>query len=255
MKRSISISIIGFIAFFPILLLAFLSLSEQWMFPNILPDRLASGPWKLLLTGKSELLYSLLLSVGISLLVAVVVTIFSFFASRQIAYSPIGKKILWLTYFPYVFAPVLLGAILQYYFIRYGMSGKISGVLLGQFFITFPYGIIFFISFWNARIRSFEDLVSTLGGNPFQKYKQVLFPIARPAISLVFFQTFLISWFDYGLTMLIGIGQVQTLPIKVFQYVNSANMNHAAAASLLLILPPVILLWINKKYVLTRWQM
>jgi putative spermidine/putrescine transport system permease protein len=254
MGRSIKISLFGLVVIFPLLLIAFLSISEQWIFPDLMPEYFGARPWRSLLSGQSDLLSSLFTSILISLSVATIVTFISFFASRQIAYSAIGKEILWMTYLPYVFAPVLLGAILQYFFIRYGMSGKLGGVLIGQLIITFPYGIIFFMSFWNTRIQSLENLVSTIGGSSLQTFKRVLLPMALPAISLVFFQTFLISWFEYGMTMLIGIGQVQTLTVKVFQYINSANINYAAAASLLLIIPPLLLLWLNKKYIVTKWQ-
>lgn len=64
---------------------------------------------------------------------------------------------------------------------------------------------------------------------------------------MCFFQAFLISWFEYGLTTLIGIGKVQTLTVKVFQYIGEANIFHAALASLLLALPPAGLLWVNKQ--------
>jgi len=50
---------------------------------------------------------------------------------------------------------------------------------------------------------------------------------------LCFFQTFLLSWFQYGLTMLVGGGQVKTLPLKVYDFVWEANVFYAALASCL----------------------
>ncbi|MEO1805346.1 MAG: ABC transporter permease, partial [Bacteroidota bacterium] len=58
-----------------------------------------------------------------------------------------------------------------------------------------------------------------------------------------------ISWFEYGLTTLIGVGKIQTLTLKVYQYVNEANIYFAALASCLLFLPPLILIWVNKRFV------
>jgi len=42
---------------------------------------------------------------------------------------------------------VILAACLQFFFIVAGLYGKVTGVLLAQLFITFPYGIIFFSGF------------------------------------------------------------------------------------------------------------
>ncbi len=130
-----------------------------------------------------------------------------------------------------------------------GLYGTFGGVLLAQLFITFPYGVIFFSSFWNERLRSMEELVKTLGGSTLQAYAKVLVPVARGALMTCFFQLFLISWFEYGLTNLIGVGKVPTLTLRVFQYVNEANLFLAALASCLLILPPVALLWLNRSVV------
>ena len=99
-----------------------------------------------------------------------------------------------------------------------------------------------------------EQLVATLGGNTWQTYTRVLLPMAKGALLVCFFQTFLISWFEYGLTRLIGVGKVQTLTLKVFQYVNEANIFYAALASILLAMPPILLLWINKKFVFVKFN-
>lgn len=56
------------------------------------------------------------------------------------------------------------------------------------------------------------------------------------------------SWVQYGVTLMVGGGKVQTLPVLVYFYVNEANITFAAMASLLLTLPPLLLLAFNKQY-------
>ena len=75
---------------------------------------------------------------------------------------------------------------------------------------------------------------------------QVLLPLARPLLVTCLFQTFLIGWFDFGLTNFLSVGKVQTLTVQVFTYIREANSRLAAVAALLLILPPLLLLWVNK---------
>jgi len=77
----------------------------------------------------------------------------------------------------------------------------------------------------------------------------VILLLSRGPFLVCFFQTFLISWFQYGLTVLVGSGQVETLPLRVYAYVNEANLGYAAVASGLLVLPPLILLWLNRQIV------
>jgi putative spermidine/putrescine transport system permease protein len=157
-----------------------------------------------------------------------------------------------LSYFPFVLSPVIYAAVLYNYFIRLGLSGNILGVILGQLLIAYPYAVILFNGFWNNRMQDIEKLVQTLGGNRWQTYKRVLLPMAQGFLLVCFFQTFLISWFEYGLTTIIGVGKVQTLTLKVFQYINAANFYNAALCSSLLVIPPIILLYINKRYLFQR---
>lgn len=245
-------SFIVFIIIIPFLVLLALSLGRNWLYPSVLPAVWTLENWRVLIAGNNDLSNSLVLSLTISLSMAAIVTLASFITSKHIAFSRWREQWLLLAYAPYVFAPVILGACLQFFFLKFGLSGNIYGVLLAQLFITYPFGIILFSGFWNQQMRAMEQLVATLGGNTLQTYIKVLLPIAKGALLICFFQTFLISWFEYGLTVIIGVGKVQTLTVKVFQYVNEANIFYAALASCLLVVPPIILLWLNRKFIFTK---
>lgn len=235
------------VVLFPFAFLLALSFGQNWRFPVLLPSVWTLENWRLLLASQSDLGQSLLRSLGVSGSIAFVATGLSFFTAKHIAYHRLRERLLTVAYFPYVFAPVVLAATLQFYFIRLGLAGKVGGVMLAQLFIAYPFGVIFFTGFWNERMRAMEQLSATLGGNAWQTFRRVLLPAAKGALLVCFFQTFLISWFEYGLTTLIGVGKVQTLTVKVFQYIGEANIFYAALASVLLVLPPVALLWVNKR--------
>lgn len=239
---------------FPVVYLLLLSVAGSWIFPHILPETITFERWLALITGSNDLFGSLMLSLVIAFTVALLSTFGGFFSSKQIAYHP--KRSLWmrLSYFPFVLSPIIYAALLYFYFIRSGLSGNILGVILGQLLIAYPYSVILFSGFWGKRIQNMEQLVQTLGGNRWQAYRRLLLPMAQGLLLVCFFQTFLISWFEYGLTTLIGVGKVQTLTLKVFQYINEANFYNAALSSSLLVLPPIILLYFNKKYLFKkRW--
>jgi putative spermidine/putrescine transport system permease protein len=53
---------------------------------------------------------------------------------------------------------------------------------------------------------------------------------------------FLISWSQYLLTLLIGGGQVITLPILLFSAASGGNPSTIATLSLLFIAPPVLVI-------------
>ena len=78
----------------------------------------------------------------------------------------------------------------------------------------------------------------------------MFWPAALPLLRVCFFQTFLISWAQYGLTLMIGAGKVRTLPLRVYDYLLEADPAYAALASLFLILPPCALLWLERRVLL-----
>ncbi|WP_138431017.1 ABC transporter permease [Fodinibius saliphilus] len=239
---------------FPVAYLLLLSFAEIWLFPNTLPTSLTIDRWHALFTERNNLFSSLLLSLTVAITVATLATLSGFYTSKQIAYHRSRKLWMRLSYFPFVLAPVIYAAVLYYYFIELNLAGSLLGVIVGHLLIAFPYSVILLSGFWSNHTQKIEQLVQTLGGNRWQTYKDVFFPMAQGLLVVCFFQTFLISWFEYGLTTIIGVGKVQTLTLKVFQYINEANFYNAALASSLLVLPPVILLYFNKKYLFQkRW--
>lgn len=237
---------------FPLLFLLMLSVGAQWRFPEVLPAEFSIQRWAEVFSGQGDLSVSLLLSLGLALVVAFCVTVLAFWVSKSIAYS--RHKTTWLTlaYVPYLLSPVIMAVIFQYYFIWAGLTGTFVGVALAQFFIAFPFGVIILSGFWNERMQALEGLSHTLGCFRQQAFVRVLLPMFKNALLLCFFQIFLVSWFEYGLTNLIGVGKIRTLTVAVFNYINEANVFYAALACCLLVLPPMLLLYINKRIMVLR---
>ena len=231
----------------PLAVLLLLSIAVRWPFPEILPRERQLATWAALLTGESPLAGVFLGSLGLSGLVALVSTAVGYLTAKHLAYHPARDRLLLLAYAPFVMSPVVVGVSLLYLYLRLGLAGSFAGVVLAQAIFGLSFAVVFFTGFWNREKRAMEDLVRTLGGSTFQLYRWVLLPLSKGALALCLFQTFLLSWFQYGLTILIGGGAVETLPMKVYDYVLEANVAYAALASCLLVLPPVLLLWANKR--------
>lgn len=231
----------------PVAILLLLSFSKNWAFPVLLVDQFSSIAWNDLFSGGNDVRHSLLLSVLIATVVAFVATIIGFFVSKTIAYHTYRRQLLFLAYLPFVLSPVILAVCLKFYFIKLSLAGTVAGVIIAQLIIAIPYSIIFFTGFWNQRVKSFEHIVNTLGGTNIVALTSVIIPLSKPLLLVCFFQCFLISWFEYGLTSVIGYGKIQTLTIKVYQFLTEANIYYAALSCCLLIIPPVLLLWINKR--------
>lgn len=252
MKRNINtvaLLLASVLILFPFAFLTLLSFASDWQFPQFIPGYIGFKNWQTVLNADAGLLSSFIESVIISLSVAFFSTTVGFWTSRAVFYHPKRNLLTLLTYFPYILAPVVFAACFSFFFIKLGLFGNIPGVIIAQLMISYPFALIFFSSFWGNKIQGYENLVATLGGTRWQAFQKVLFPMAKGLLLICFFQTFLISWFEYGLTSVIGLGKVQTLTIKVFMYIKESNYYYGALSCCLLIFPPVLLLYFNKRYV------
>jgi putative spermidine/putrescine transport system permease protein len=64
-----------------------------------------------------------------------------------------------------------------------------------------------FYEFWDSKIKAIERLVQPWGVH--QIYHQDNFTVIKIYYATLLFQIFLISWFEYGLTTIIGTGKVK----------------------------------------------
>ncbi len=238
---------------FPILFLGMLAFSSTWRFPTLIPEFKDNSNFELMVSGDASFVMIFLRSVLISITVAIVSVATGFFIAKVIAFHKKRNLLLLLAYFPFALSPVVFAACLNYFFTLFLLSGTTPGVMIAQFIIVFPYAIILFNSHWGSGIIAYEQSAATLGGNAVQRFFRVTLPLSKNMLLIGFFQCFIISWFEFGLTNFIGMGQVKTLTVKVFQYIGEANIHLAAMSSLLLVIPPLLLLWANKKFVLRNY--
>jgi putative spermidine/putrescine transport system permease protein len=231
----------------PLVYLALLAIAGDWQSPHLLPRALRFDRWRNVLGGSTGLLDSLLLSLLIAVVVAASSTALGFITSRHLAHARGLSWWLVLTYMPFAISPVVLATCLLFSFIKLQLSGTLLGVVLAQTMLAYGFASVLLLGLWNPHKRGLEDVARTLGASPRQVWLQVLLPASLPLLRVCFFQTFLISWAQYGMTLMIGAGRVRTLPLRVFEYALEADPAYAAVAALLLIVPPLALLWVERR--------
>ncbi len=246
MRQALYIST-GVFLVLPVLVLVLVSLVTNWGYPSLFGEGITLSNWVTTVGGGGELARSFLTSASMSLGIAAASTATGFWVGRSIMYHPWRRTLISFAYYPYLIAPVVLGVLWRFFFLQGNLTGTIGGVMLAQFLFVFPYAILFFSGFWTQKVRDLEHQASTLGASPGQIIRQVLLPTARPFLVVCFFQCFLISWFEYGITQVIGIGKVPTLTVRTMQFVNEANPYYAGVAACLMVLPLILLLLVNRR--------
>ena len=233
----------------PFVYLLLAGFADVWNFPQVIPHSYNVERWKNALTENNGIVHGFVLSLVIALFVALFSTGFGFMISSTIAQNKRRNLLLFACYFPLALSPVIYALLVNYYFILMGLTGTLAGVIFCQLMIALPFAILLLNSFWNHEIKSLQEVSSALGASATQTFFKVLMPVAKPQLLVCFFQTFLISWFEYGLTTIIGVGKIQTLTLKVYQYIGEANIYYAAISSCIIVMPIVLLIWINKRFI------
>ena len=231
----------------PLCLLVLLSLTRHWTWPALLPTEWQTQQWRDLFADPQGLGVIVLRSLAMGNGVAVLATALGFATSRSVARHAHQDMLMVLLHTPFAISPVVLGVSLLYTFLKLHLAGHIVGVMLAHLMFAYAYAVILLSGFWNPRVQSLVELAVLLGADRRQVWMKVLIPLARPLLAVCFLQTFLISWFDYALTLLIGGGHVATLTISLYQYLSSGDIRLAATCGLLLLAPPLVALGFNRR--------
>lgn len=247
MKKSVIPIFIAAVLILPFLYLPVLSFADTWKYPMLVPESWSVVHWNRLFAAHRGIAPVILFSVLLSGSVALLATVVGFLTGRLLAGESGQRQIQAAGYLTYAFSPVIYAYCLQFFFLKAGISGTVAGVIVVQFLLFFPFSVIYFISHWGRELLSLEELCFTLGASRRDTWIRILVPVSAPALRTAFFQIFVFSWFDFGLTQVIGQGRVSTLSLTVWQYLAEADPYIAAAGSCLLLLPPALLMLINEK--------
>ena len=224
----------------PLLPLLMWSVAGRWRYPDLLPASVTRRGLDRVLDG--EVVGALATSAGIAVVVAVLACVIGLSAGRAIGlYRFRGRRAVQFLLLAPVIVPglaVTLG--LQVFFVRYGLADSVTGVVLVQLMPTVPYAATLLGAAFADLDVDLERQARSLGAGPVRVLATVTLPLLRPALVTTALLTFLISWNEYVLTLLIGGGQVTTLPLLLFAAIQGSDRTAAAALGLLVVLPPVL---------------
>ena len=212
MLRNVLVWIIPALCVLPVLILFLLSFGGLSGNGRAESDGITLSFWTLGLTEGRGLAMVMLRSALISSTVAIIATVCGLVTGRMIALSRHRRMLLILAYLPFAISPVILGATLLHLYLQISLAGTTAGVVAAQLSMAVGFAAVLFDSFWSYRIVALENEARLLGCSPLNAIRLAVLPLAKPVLLLCLAQTFLISWFQYGMTLLIGTGRVQTLP-------------------------------------------
>ena len=234
----------------PFLPLFFWSFSLRWFYPALAPTEYSLRAWEYLASPSSRVLSSLLTSLLLSSTVTVLATIIAIPAGRALGmYRFKGKALVeFLVLAPAIVPGMAVVMGIHVMFIRYGLADTFWGVVIAHLIPVTPYAVTLLAGvFANFEVQN-EEQARVLGASPLKTLWYVTLPGILPGIVVSALFAFLVSWSEYILTLLIGGGQVITLPLLLFSLAQGGDYAITAATSLVFVAPAILVLVLTARF-------
>ena len=238
----------------PLVPLAIWSFAKGWFYPSLLPKNWSLRAWEYAMSDTAGVIDSLWLTIGISLAATFLSILVGVPAGRALGmYKFRGKEIVELIILAPTIVPgiaVVLG--IHSVFISLGLNNTVWGVVIVHLIPTLPYMVLVMSGIFANYDPAFEAQARSLGASQLKTFWYVTLPAIRPGIIVGGLFAFLVSWSQYILTLLIGGGRVETLPLLLFNFASSGRNDITGAIGMIYILPGIIILLLTAKHLSGR---
>ncbi|GAA0115577.1 ABC transporter permease [Clostridium senegalense] len=239
-KNIIDFTIIILIA--PLLMLCIWSFTNSWPFPYMFPKKISLRGFEYLLIGEN--LQVLLISVTVSIVTTFITIIISIPAAKAITlYEFKGKKFFELLIISPIIVPlisIVMGV--HIIFIKLGLANTMAGVIIINILPCIPYAVRIIGDVYKIVGDKFEMQAKMLGADRYNTFKYVTFPLILPGIIGAASMSFIISFSQYFLVLIIGGGNIVTYPIVMFPYIQSGDRTISALYSMVFLIVSIIVL-------------
>jgi putative spermidine/putrescine transport system permease protein len=252
--RPIFLGVFVFWIFFPFLSIVIWSIAAGWRFPDLLPEEYSMRGYAVSFDPNGDIVRGVITSTLIALIVGVLATAIGSAAGRAIAmYSfKMKRAFQFLVLAPLIVPGLAVTMGIQILFIKYGLSDTVRGVVLAHLIPTVPYVVMIMSGTFANFDRAYEEQGQVLGASRLTILMKVTLPIVLPGLAVSFLFAFVISWSEYILTLLVGGAAVKTLPMVLFAFLRGSDLTLVGAASIVFMIPPLILLRFTSKHLVGR---
>lgn len=230
----LSLAILVAIMILPLLIVVLWSFTQQWPFPNLIPEVIGLRGYRYLFSPEAKTLSTLASSVCLSSCVMFITLMISLPAAKAFGcYQFKGKKMLYYFFLmPLIVPPLTVAMGIHVAFIRLGLANSCLGVVLVHLISGLPYAVRILTGVYELMGEQMEMQAKVLGASKFQTLRHVTLPLLAPALVSSGSLVFIISFSQYFITFLIGGGRVVTFAMVMFPYIQSGDRMMASVYSL-----------------------
>ncbi|MFN8443158.1 MAG: carbohydrate ABC transporter permease [Caldilineaceae bacterium] len=246
------VALIGLIIFIlgPISSVFLWAFALKWRYPSLIPTE-----WGLKYWGETLARADISKALPLSFALSIVVTLLSAVICLPAAYAfarfnfrfrqPLLLSFLITNAFPRFGLYVSIAIV----FFRLGLVGTIPGVILIQIVNTLLLMIWIPTSAFQNVDRALEEAALDVGASRLRVFWQITLPMVFPSLAAALLLTFVNTFYESQGALLIGVPNVRTMPVLMYQYINNQIVvQYGAVISLLLWLPSLVLLTFAQRF-------
>ena len=234
----------------PLANLALWSVAERWYTPYKLPVTYGTRYWEQVFRPTGDAMASLGTSVWIAVLTVVVALALSVPAGYALARLKLPVRALFMIVFllPQAFPSVAIYINVARIFYNLGINGTILGVVLVHAAHGLVYSVWIAAAAFAAVDKDLELAARNIGASPLRTFFTVTLPLTAPGVIASGIFVFLESLDEFTGTFFVGVPQVTTLPLLLYNAAMGGNYQVASITALILLVPSVLFMLFIERF-------
>jgi putative spermidine/putrescine transport system permease protein len=234
----------------PLANLALWSVAERWYTPYKLPVTYGTRYWEQVFRPTGDAMASLGTSVWIAVLTVVVALALAVPAGYALARLKLPMRSLFMIVFllPQAFPSVAIYINVARIFYGLGINGTVLGVVLVHAAHGLVYSVWIAAAAFAAVDRDLELAARNIGASPLRTFFTVTLPLAAPGVIASGIFVFLESLDEFTGTFFVGVPQVTTLPLLLYNAAMGGNYQVASITALILLVPSVLFMLFIERF-------
>ena len=130
-----------------------------------------------------------------------------------------------------------------------GITGTLTAVAITHLVITVPITVYIVAGYFETLPKELEEAAVVDGCSPWQRFRHIALPLARPGITVAAILAFIFSWNNFVFGAVLAGRQTRTLPVAIYNVLTFEQIawGPLAAAALLVTLPVLLLTMLIQK--------
>nr|WP_321460913.1 ABC transporter permease [uncultured Cohaesibacter sp.] len=248
--RAVILALLAFVIFGPIANMLIWAFTEIWYFPAKLPQEWGFKFWERVFRPQGNSVEALGNSIIIALLtvcasMAIAVPAGLALGRGKLPWRPV---LLLLFLLPQAFPAIAVQMNIARIFYSLGLNGTFTGVVMVHTIQGIVFSVWIATAAFSAIDPEMEEAAANLGASGLTTFRTITLPLAFPGIMASAVFVFLISLDEFTGTFFVGIPDITTLPILLYNAAKEGNYQIASITALIILIPSVLFMLIIERF-------